>query len=294
MGDLFLRYEYFVAATQLIFAMLGIGATLRPQELVAVLRFPTGVATGLVLQLAAMPLLCLVLMRLLPLPEGIAIGMAILAAVPGGTMSNLLTYYARANVALSVALTAITTLACLVTTPLLVRALIGGPSTTELAMPIGRVSFEIACCLLGPLAIGMMLGGRLGARRQPFASTCVRISFAMILVMVIGSASAGRVDILAQGPASILGLAVFVGAAQLIGLLGAAAMGLSRADRVAIAMETTVRNTNLGLLLKASLFPARPGVPDPVADGVLFMVLLYGGFALVSAFPMARLHRRWA
>lgn len=291
MGDLYLRWEYQVAALQLAFAMLGIGATLHPRELIDVFRFPKGVAVGLGLQLVGIPLWAVALMNLLPLTPGVALGVALLAAVPGGTLSNLVTYYGRANVPLSVSLTALTTVGCLVTTPVLVQALVGESGTRAFAMPAQRIAFEIAYCLLGPLAVGMAVGARLEASRQRFASACVRASFAMIFVMFVGSATAGRVDVLSQGPAAFVGLGAFAAGAQLMGLLGSAAAGLPRSDAVAIAIETTIRNTNLGLLLKASLFPARPGVPDPVADGVLFAVLLYGGFALLAALPLARLHR---
>lgn len=294
MGDLYLRYEYQIAALQLAFAMLGIGATLRPSELLTVFRRPKAMTVGIALQLLAMPALAIVLVRVLPLTPGAALGIALLASVPGGTLSNLFTYYGRANVALSVSLTAITTVACLVTTPLLVRALVGETIGGTIDMPAGRIASEIAYCLLGPLAVGMAVGARLDESRERVASTCVRISFFMIFLMFVGSASAGRVDALAQGPAALLGLAAFAAAAQALGLLGARLLGLARNDAVAIAMETTVRNTNLGLLLKASLFPVRPGVPDPVADGVLFAVLLYGGFALLAALPLARWNRRIA
>jgi BASS family bile acid:Na+ symporter len=292
MGELYLRHEYQVAALQLAFAMLGIGATLHPRELLAVFRLPGSMAVGLVLQLVVVPLYAVVIMRLLPLTPGVVFGVALLASVPGGTLSNLVTYYGRANVALSVSLTALTTMACLVTTPLLAQLLVGESGAGTLVMPTRRIAFEIAYCLLGPLAMGMAVGLRLEASRARFASACVRLSFAMIFVMFVGSAAAGRVDVLSQGPAALVGLGAFAAGAQLIGLLGSAALGLPRADAVAIAIETTVRNTNLALLLKASIFPARPGVPDPIADGVLFAVLLYGGFALLAALPLARLHRR--
>jgi len=291
MGDLYLRYEYQIAALQLAFAMLGIGATLRLGELAAVFRFPKAVAVGLVLQLAAVPLLAVLLTRALPLTAGVAFGIALLAAVPGGTLSNLVTYYGRANVPLSVSLTALTTVGCLVTTPLLVQTLVGAAPARTLVMPAGRIAFEIGYCLLGPLAVGMAVGARLDASRERFATACVRLSFVMIFAMFAGSAAAGRVDVFSQGTAALIGLGAFAVGAQMLGLVGAAAAGLPRHDAVAIALETTVRNVNLGLLLKASLFPVTPGVPDPVADGVLFAVLLYGGFALLASLPLARWHR---
>jgi BASS family bile acid:Na+ symporter len=286
MGELYLRY-----ALQLALAMLGIGGTLRPRELASILRFPRAIVVGVALQLLVVPLLAVTLTRLLPLTEGVALGIALIASVPGGTLSNLVTYYGRANVPLSVSLTALTTVGCLATTPLLVRALVGQTATMTFTMPVGSIAFEIAYCLLGPLAVGMAIGARIDASRERFASACIRLSFAMIFLMLVGSAAAGRVDVLAQGPAALIGLGAFAMGAQAIGLLGAAVARLPRTDAVAIGLETTVRNTNLGLLLKASLFPATAGRIDPVADGVLFAVLLYGGFALLASVPLARWHR---
>jgi BASS family bile acid:Na+ symporter len=136
-----------------------------------------------------------------------------------------------------------------------------------------------------------MVGARLEASRERFASACVRASFLMILIMFLGSMSAGRVDVGSQGAAALIGLGAFAAGAQLLGLLGAATLGLPRSDAVAISVETTVRNTNLGLLLKATIFPVDPTAADPVADGVLFALLLYGGFAILSVVPLARRSR---
>jgi len=292
MGELYLRHEFHIAALQLAFAMLGIGATLRPSEMAAVFRFPRAIGVGLGLQLVGIPLLATLLMRSLPLTQGVAFGIALLAAVPGGTLSNLITYYARANVPLSVALTAVTTVGCLVTTPVLVELLVTDTGAASFVMPARRIAFELTYCLLGPLAVGMVVGARLEASRERFASACVRASFLMILIMFLGSMSAGRVDVGSQGAAALIGLGAFAAGAQLLGLLGAATLGLPRSDAVAIGIETTVRNTNLGLLLKATIFPVDPTAADPVADGVLFALLLYGGFAILSVVPLARRSRR--
>jgi BASS family bile acid:Na+ symporter len=67
-------------------------------------------------------------------------------------------------------------------------------------------------------------------------------------------------------------------------------LGLNRVDSTAINIEATVRNGNLGLLIKASLFPAVVGVADPVGDMVLFTVLLYGGLALPAGVAQIYLH----
>ena len=63
-------------------------------------------------------------------------------------------------------------------------------------------------------------------------------------------------------------------------------------ERVAIGIEATIRNTNLGILVKASLFPAVVGVIDPIGDGMFFVALLYGGAAIFVALPMILVSRR--
>ena len=68
-------------------------------------------------------------------------------------------------------------------------------------------------------------------------------------------------------------------------------LGVSRPDTTAINIEATVRNGNLGLLIKASLFPAVVGTPDPIGDNVLFTVLIYGGAALLLGVAQIYIHK---
>ena len=113
MFERLLAYEYYFASVQLALAMAGMGATLHIRDFAEVLRAPRAFALGYVCVLVGSPFLALGVVHALGLDGGIAIGLILIAAVPGGTLSNLLTYFARANVALSIALTAAATLTCL-------------------------------------------------------------------------------------------------------------------------------------------------------------------------------------
>ncbi len=68
-------------------------------------------------------------------------------------------------------------------------------------------------------------------------------------------------------------------------------LGVNRPDTTAINIEVTVRNGNLGLLIKASLFPALVGTPDPIGDNVLFTILIYGGAALMLGIAQIYIHK---
>lgn len=291
--DFYLRHEYGFASAQLVLAMLGMGATLERSELVLVVRRPLAVATGLVLQLVAAPLVAVALAALLGLGPGLALGLALVAAVPGGSLSNLVTHLARANLALSIALTGVTTVACLVTTPLVLRLLAAEHLPPGFEMPAGRIAFEIAFCLLGPLAAGMAVAAALPRRRDAFSQWCIRGSLLVIGLMVLGSAGAGRIDPAAYGAPGLLALLLFAGSLQALAFVAGRGLRLPLRDRLALAIEVTIRNMNLGLLIKASILPARPGVADPIGDAVFFTALLYGGVALGVAMVPLWLGRRF-
>lgn len=292
MGAFYLAHEYWFATSQLFLAMLGMGATLRVEDFAAVARAPTGMAAGLLTQLVCVPLLALAVGRLFALPPGVAVGLVLVAAVPGGTMSNVLTYLARGNTPLSIALTAVSTLGCLVTTPLVMRIFAAEHLSASFEMPADRISAEIALTLLGPLAAGMALGARRPGWREPFSRWCIRGSLCVIGMMVIGGAAAGRIDPAAYGWVTPLAIVVFSVLCMNAGILLSRLMRLPRRDRIAVGIEAGVRNTNLALLIKASVFPAELGVVDPIGDGAFFVALLYGGVALFVVLAPLLLHRR--
>jgi BASS family bile acid:Na+ symporter len=289
--EFYLRHEYSFAAAQLALAMLGMGATSHIRDFIDVFRQPRAFLVGALVQLVCAPLVAVLINRFFAPPRGLALGLILVAAVPGGTMSNVFTYLARGNVPLSISLTAVTTLGCLVITPAILRLLMSAHLPPEFRMPVAEVAFDIAFVLLLPLAAGMVVGTLMPKIRGPFSTWCVRGSLVVIGFIVVGSAGAGRIDASIfgwTGPALIV---LFSFAIQQIANVAVLSTGLGRRDLVAIGIEVTVRNTNLALLIKASMFPAVAGVADPVADGVLFVALLYGGVALPVALPLLAIGR---
>jgi BASS family bile acid:Na+ symporter len=294
MFEWYVRHEWWFAAVQLAFAMLGMGATLTAGDFIGVFRQPRAFILGAAVQVVGTPLLALLLTALLPLSSGIAFGLLLVAAMPGGAMSNVATYFARGNVALSIALTAVITLACIGTTPAVLRLFAGDFVPAAFAMPVAAIAVDIAACLLLPLLLGMAAGAALGttARRGLMARWCIRLSIAVIVCIAIGAAGAGRLEVGAHSAVPIAAIAILALLCQAAGTLPGWLLGLSRGDLAALAIENSIRNTNLALLLKASLFPAAAGVADPLADGVLFVALLYGGVAAPFSVPLVLIHRR--
>ncbi len=292
MAELYIKNEFVFAALQLIFAMLGMGAKLAPRDFIAEFRAPKGFIVGMALQLIAVPVLAFAIGRQLGLSAGVATGLVLLAAVPGGTASNIVTYVARGNIALSIALTSVTTTACLMTTPWILQTFAARSLPDGFSMPTAQIVFNIAFCLLLPLAVGMLLGTIFPAWRDELSTRAIQISIGIILLMVVGASSAGRVDPMQQGMPAIIGLVLLAAASQAVSLIAARLASLPHKDAVAIAIEVTIRNGNLAVMLSAALFPRIPGVDDPFSDAVFFAAILSGGVAFVVAAPIVYLHRR--
>jgi BASS family bile acid:Na+ symporter len=287
-------YEYALAQVQLVLFMLGMGATLRPADFAQVALRPRFLLVGAGCQFLLAPLLAVLLSRWWDLEPGIAVGMILIAAMPGGQMSKLFTYLARGNVALSITLSALGSFAALVTVPLLLDWLAEDYLRQhQVALPPGwelDVVRDVALYLLLPLLAGLAVGRCAPGRRLVFSRACIRVGLVFVAVMVVGSLGSGRIEPASQGWKVPLAIIVFcVGAMQLT-MLPFRLLRWSKPDAVAVGIEVTMRNVNLALLVKALLFPAS----DAVGNGVLFVVLFYGAAAMVAGLPLALRYRRAA
>jgi BASS family bile acid:Na+ symporter len=138
----------------------------------------------------------------------------------------------------------------------------------------------------------MLYGAKFPARRDVFARWSIRISIAFILAMVVGSAGSGRLDPRAYGAMGPVAIFLLCLLAAQAAHASSRLAGLLPRDRLTISVEATIRNTNLAILVKASVFPAVAGVADPIGDGMFFVALLYGGVALPVALVPVVIHRR--
>ena len=292
MFDFYVQHEYWFAAIQLILAMVGMGATLTLRDFKDVLVQPKAVSIGLAIQILIVPMTILLLIKAFGLTGGVAVGFALIAAIPGGTVSNIFTLFARGNIALSISITATTTLACLASTPIILDFLIAPYMPENFEMPAGKIATEIAFCLLIPLFVGMVVLKLFPNQADSFSKFCIRGSLFIIALIVVGSLGAGRLDFQAFGITNILLVAVLTIVLTLLARPFGALFSLSKPDITAIEIEVSVRSVNLGLLIKASLFPAIVGTTDEFGNHVLFTLLLYGGLQLLAGAVLIWWHRR--
>ncbi|MBL8794460.1 MAG: bile acid:sodium symporter [Planctomycetia bacterium] len=288
------QYEYHFAQVQLILFMLGMGATLRLNDFTAIVREPRYFAAGAAGQFLVTPLLAVLVNRWFDLSPGIAVGLILVAAMPGGTLSKVFTYLGKGNIALSIALTGCGTLAAMVLVPLLLRTLAAGYVPAEFEMPVGRVMLDLALYLLLPLCVGMLLSRLAVPWRFTFSKWCIRLGFVVVVVMVTGSLASGRIRPAELGWKVPLAIILFCVLAQQAVMLPFRVLRWPRADCLSVGVEATMRNLNLALLLKALLFPVSEKGTDALADGVLFVILFYAGVAMIVALPLALRFRRMA
>ena len=274
-------FEYFLSVALLVTAMLGMGATLTPMDFLKVARAPQAIGLMFLVQVVLSPMLAIGIARLLKLPPGVAIGLLLVAALPGGLFSNVITYFGKGNVALSVSATALASLTCLFTTSLILRVAVTGEQLAQIQMPVRRILSEILLCMILPLVVGMIVR-RFAVRRHAIISTTIiRISIVVLAVFIVAALTSGRIRVMELGWRPPLAMFLFCVFSLWMCYGGGAALRISIDDRYTIGMECLVRNVQLGVLLKASLFP--PGESDLIGDGVLYALLFYGGLCLIIA-----------
>lgn len=283
MENLYVKYEYWFAAFQLVTAMFGMGAALTFKDFNDILREPKAVIAGNAIQLLLVPLLAFVFIEALGLVGGLAVGIALISAVPGGTSSNIFTYFAKGNVPLSISITGVTTLACLITTPLILNLLITDYLPSEVSMPTGKIVTDIALTLLLPLMIGMIVLQLMPFYAELISRWSIRASLAGLLAIIIGSISSGRLNSELFGDNNFLIILTFTIAVLIIVDLLGKRISLRIQDVTAIEMESTVRNVSLALLVKASIFPFVVGTDNTIGDMILFTILLFGGLQMLAA-----------
>lgn len=281
-------YEPSFAQIQLVLFMVGMGATLSPQDFSAVFRQPVALGVALVLHLLVLPLVAVGLGHWFTLEPGIALGLLLVAAMPGGTLSKVFTYLARGNVALSASLSGCTSLACLATVPVVLQVLAGDYVPANFRMPVGHVVSDVVLFLLLPVVVGMQLRRWLPGSCRLIAAWCIRLGLIVVVIMITGSIGSGRIDPWQCSWKTGVGIILFCLLAQQLAMLPFRLYGWKSPDVVAVGIESTMRNMNLALLLKTRLFPDQAGAAvDPIGAGVFFVILYYAAVALIAGTPLA-------
>ena len=262
--------------------MFGMGLTLNLHDFKIVFSRPKDVITGCLAQFTIMPLLAWGLSQVFSLDEALALGVILVGCCPGGTASNVITYLAKGDLALSVGMTGVSTLLAPFLTPLLTWALAGKSVNVDVA----GMLLSILWVVILPIAIGLIvkwIWPKFTEKATDYLPAFSSIAIALIVAIIISAnadklLSGGLLIIVVVMLHNICGL----GLGYLLGYL----LGLTRAKKRAISIEVGMQNSGLASSLATIHFAAYPLATIP---GAIFSV-----WHNLSGAAVAYLYRRFS
>jgi BASS family bile acid:Na+ symporter len=265
----------------LFIIMLGMGLSLTLNDFKLVLVEPKAVFVGLMAQLLLLPIVGFGLANVFPLSPELAVGVMLLAACPGGSTSNLITYLVRGNVALSITLTAVSSLITVFTIPLVINLSMQHfmGAETALQLPFLQTVVQIAVITLMPISIGMTLHRYMPKLASTVAKSVKWLSLFFLAIIIVG--------ILFKEKANVAGFFVQVGWVTLtlnlvMMFLGYAIAKLSHLDTPSarsITIEVGIQNGTLAIAIASTpMLLNSPPMAIPAAIYALIMFATSAGF----------------
>ena len=239
----------------LFLIMMGMGLTLVTNDFKRVLRYPKAVGIGLTNQLILLPIIGFALANIMPLRPEYAVGVMLLVLCPGGTTSNLFTYLAKGDVALSVTMTAIASVITVFTIPIVLSFsliyFMGSGSAFEL--PVLKTVLTLVLLTIVPISIGMLIkryAPKVADRSQIYVSR-FGVLFLTFLVLFLGYVQRDIIvdAFIATGPVSIiLNLSTMA-----LGYYSSKWFGLNLAQRTSVTLEVGLQNSTLSIFMALTL-----------------------------------------
>ena len=238
-------------------AMFGMGLTIRMEDFKVVFSRPKEVVIGFVSQYTIMPLIAWTLCMILKLPTELALGVILVGCCPGGTASNVITYIAGGDVALSVGMTIASTLIAPLMTPLLVYILAG----TWVEVSFWAMVISVVKVILIPVLLGILIRTLFGKQIEKISEVLPLISVVSIVMIISGIVSCGVLVLIVVAIHNLCGMG--------LGLLAAKMFHIEYSKATAIAIEVGMQNSGLAVSLATANFATSPLATLP---GAIFSV----------------------
>ncbi|MFB9068892.1 bile acid:sodium symporter family protein [Pseudofulvimonas gallinarii] len=252
--------------------MLGLGLGLALDDFRRIARYPRAVIIGLVLQIGVLPWAAFGLALLLDLPAELAVGLMLLAASPGGATANIYSHLARGDVALNITLTAVNSVLCLVTLPVILdlslRWFLGAGQ--YIPPPVGKI-IEVAAIILLPVAIGMVIRACAPGFAVRMEKPIRLLSVLVLVLLIVATVVQAHQALLAYFAAIGLACLLFNLASMGVGYAAPLAMKLPRRQAIAIAMEIGIHNGTLAIFIALNVLQnATMSIPAAVYSLMMF------------------------
>lgn len=251
--------------TLLGIVMFGMGLTLKLSDFKIVFSRPKDVISGCLAQFTLMPLIAFILTKLFNLPVELAVGVILVGTCPGGTSSNVMTYLAKGDVALSVGMTGVSTLLAPFLTPLLTYLYAGQRVDVNMV----SMFLSIIKVVIVPIALGFIVNKFFGKVTSELTRVLPLVSVIAIVMIVAAVVAANSAKILTSGLliVTVVILHNIIGYAT--GFAIAKLLGMNRSKSTTVAIEVGMQNSGLATSLAATHFAAMPLATIP---GAVFSV----------------------
>ncbi len=245
--------------------MCGMGLTMRQADCVEVRRQPKAIGIGCAAQFVVMPLLAFVLGKLFALPDELAVGVMLVGTCPGGTASNVMTYMAKGDIALSVGMTTVSTLLAPLLTPLLTWLYL----RANVHVDAVGMFLSIIQVVIVPIILGFLINRYFGRCTQRVVGVLPLVSVVAICIIIGYVIDANDEKLVSCGLLVIVVVMLHNLLGYTLGFLIGRLMGLSDSKRNAIAIEVGMQNSGLATSLATTAFPSLALATVP---GVVFSV----------------------
>ncbi|KYD16501.1 bile acid:sodium symporter family protein [Saccharococcus caldoxylosilyticus] len=240
--------------------MFGMGLTLSVNDFKEIFKRPTEVLIGVVAQFLIMPLVAFLLAHYLPVSREVALGIILVGCCPGGTASNVMTYLAKGDTALSVAVTSASTILAPIVTPSLILLLAG----KWLSVSAASLFWSIVEVVLIPIILGLIAQALFQKQVKACIPVLPLVSVIAIVAIVAAVVGQNQQAIAKSGLAIFFIIVVHNGLGLLLGYWFAKLFRLSVPKQKAISIEVGMQNSGLGAALATAHFSPLAAVPSAI------------------------------
>jgi len=274
-------------AVMIFVLMFGMGATLTWTDFARTLKKPKALIIGFLSQFGIMPALAFGLAKIFNLPDAVALSLILVGCTPGGTTSNLFSYYSKGDVALSIAMTTASTLGAVVMMPLLLLTYGSAYGKTQFPLPYGNIISTLVITLI-PVVIGMYVR-KLHHRAAQICEKAGGWAGILVIAFLMGEFFIRNGQLLREAPMGVFASAVLLGLVGfLFGYFAGFFTGLTPKQSRTVALETGIQNTPLTMALIIASFPLAQ------QQQALLLPILYAVFIVIDSVLVSILFRQMA
>jgi len=240
----------------LAFIMFVLGLGLTGGDFLRVIKQPRDFFVGALSQIILLPIIAFILVKIWPIAPELAIGVMIIAAAPGGVTSNLLTSFAKGDVALSISLTAIISLLSVITIPFIVLTSVGLLNDSNITQDISLFSMsrDMFLIVTVPVILGMLLRRFASGTALKFELIAKKISIALFILVLLGAIAAERENVISYFAQAGLITFVLNVVMMVVAYYVASLLASGTEQKKCITIECGLQNGTLAIFVATSIF----------------------------------------